>query len=45
MINALMHLCLQNSQAGVSILMVRATDGDGDTVTYSIASGVQCHCL
>ena len=25
--------------------MVRATDGDGDTVTYSIASGMQCPSL
>ena len=36
----------QNSQAGVSILMVRATDGDGDTVAYTIASGMQyCYCI
>ena len=29
----------QNSQAGVSIITIVATDGDGDTVTYTIASG------
>jgi hypothetical protein len=29
----------QNSQAGVSIITIAATDGDGDAVTYAIASG------
>ena len=35
----------QNSQAGVSIITVTATDGDGDTVTYAIASGCRQLCV
>lgn len=29
----------QNSQAGVSVITIAATDGDGDSVTYAVVSG------